>query len=85
MESERIDRPTRNILRVILSSLLGAVLGLFVAVIGFEHFWGQPTLELQPTHIAFAVGASLLYGSLAAIDVKKFLVGFIESLGNGGW
>jgi FtsH-binding integral membrane protein len=80
MESERDDRSTRKILKVIYA-LLGSALGLSVALVGFNHLWHQPITELQPTHIAIVAGVSLLCGSLAVIDIKKFLVAFFESLG----
>jgi hypothetical protein len=82
MESERNDRPTRNLFKVIIYATIGGGLGLFGTLIGFEHPWHQPTMELQPTHIFIAALASLLCGILAAVDVRKFLLALLESTSN---
>jgi ABC-type antimicrobial peptide transport system permease subunit len=78
MESEGGDRSSRKIFKVIVAGLLGAALGLFAAIAGFEQFWQHP-IELQPIHLAIVAGASLFCGSLAAIDIKKFLDAFFQS------
>jgi hypothetical protein len=83
MRSEPDERlALTKLIKVVVSALLGAGLGLAIALVGFERMWQQPILELQlqPIHLAIVVGVSLLFGTLAAVNVKKFLAEFLDNL-----
>jgi hypothetical protein len=79
MESER------NLLKVIIYATIGGALGLFGAIIGFEHTWQLSEIDLQPIHFFIAAATSLLCGTFAAIDARSFFLSLINGLGNSGW
>jgi hypothetical protein len=87
MQSEPDARSIFKLIKVVVSVLFGAGVGLAISLIGFNRMWQQPILELelQPIHMAIALGFSLMFGIVAAVGIRKFLVEFFDVFSKTIW